>query len=121
MSSSQERFSHDWFDQWNEVDSYVDSDGNVNRIPLRLTSSNLVVYGGADYDEAMKEFDHEHYQPVSVGGKVPVQVWFNDFHDTDCGPFDRVNAYTETWFSFFVTPKDKPTRITVRVPIFLQR
>ena len=110
------RFSNKWFQQWTQTDSYLASDGYVARIPLRLMSTNLVLYGTADYDEALKEFEHEDFVPVTVGGKVPVQIWFNNFLDTDCGPSDCINAYTETWFSFPVTVKANPLDLPFESP-----
>ena len=95
----------EWFEQWNQTDSYLASDGTINRIPLRLTSSNVIIYGSANLTEVLREFEHEDYQPVTVAGKVPVQIWCNNFIDTDCGSKDTVNPYLETWYSFPVTPK----------------
>ena len=45
------KLNHPWFEQWPESDSYKASDGTVNRIPLRLTSSNLIIYGSANLNE----------------------------------------------------------------------
>jgi hypothetical protein len=101
------------------TDSYLASDGHVNRIPLRLTSTNLVIYGTATLAEVLKEFAHEEFRPVTVGGKVPVQIWFNNFTDTDCGPLDRVNSYVETWYSFPVTPKASPLDLPYESPFSL--
>ena len=64
----------------------------------------------------LKEFEHEDYTPVRVGGKVPVQIWFNHFLDTDCGPSDRTNPYNETWYSFPVTPKSEPLDLPYESP-----
>ncbi len=100
--------SDKWFEQWTETDSYLASDGHINRIPLRLTSSNIIIYGSASLHEVLKEFDHEDHRPVTVGGQVPVQLWCNNFVDTDCGPKNRVNPYLETWYSFPVTTKSSP-------------
>ena len=36
---------------------------------------------------------------------MPVQIWCNNFVDTDCGSKDTMNPYLETWYSFPVTPK----------------
>ena len=96
---------HPWFGQWPETDSYRASDGTINRIPLRLTSSNLIIYGSANLNEVLKQFEHEDHIPVTVSGEVPVQIWCNNFIDTDCGPSEVTNPYTETWYSFPVTPK----------------
>ena len=79
-----------------------------NRIPLRLASTNVVLYGTAKLSEVLKEFEHEDHRPVTVGGDVPVQLWCNNFVDTDCGPTGRNNPYIETWYSFPVTPKSAP-------------
>ena len=95
----------EWFEQWNQTDSYLASDGTINRIPLRLTSSNVIIYGSANLTEVLREFEHEDYQPVTVDGEVPVQIWCNNFIDTDCGSKDTVNPYLETWYSFPVIPK----------------
>lgn len=97
-----------WFEQWTETDSYLASDGHINRIPLRLTSSNVIIYGRASLGEVLKEFEHEDHRPVTVGGEVPIQLWCNNFVDTDCGPKNRVNPYLETWYSFPVTSKLSP-------------
>ena len=113
------RFSDPWFDRWPMTDSYLASDGHVARIPLRLQSTNLVIYGGADFSETLKEFEHEDFVPVSVGGRTPVQLWCNNFTDTDCGPTDRVNPYLETWFSFPVAPKDSPIEMPYESPFSL--
>ena len=105
MNNQEKKFSDKWFDQWVQTDSYLASDNHINRIPLRLTSSNIVIYGAATLSEVLKDFEHEDHHPVTVGGKVPVQLWCNNFIDTDCGPTDTVNPYIETWYSFPVTPK----------------
>jgi hypothetical protein len=106
----------EWFKQWPQTDSYQASNGYVYRIPLRLTSTNVVIYGSANLDAVLKEFKHESYRPVTVGNKVPVQIWFNNFIDTDCGPADRLNPYIETWYSFPVTPKSQPLDLPYETP-----
>ena len=103
----EKELSDEWFEQWTQTDSYLASDNHVNRIPLRLRSSNIVIYGSANLSEVLKEFEHEDHHPITVGGKVPVQLWCNNFIDTDCGPADTVNPYVETWYSFPVTPKSE--------------
>jgi len=105
VSNKEKNLSDKWFKQWTQTDSYLASDNHINRIPLRLTSSNIVIYGEATLSEVLKEFEHEDHHPVTVGGKVPVQLWCNNFIDTDCGPIDNVNPYIEIWYSFPVTPK----------------
>ena len=44
MSNKEKKLSDKWFDQWVQTDSYLASDNHINRIPLRLTSSNIVIY-----------------------------------------------------------------------------
>ena len=65
----------EWFEQWNQTDSYLASDGTINRIPLRLTSSNVIIYGSANLTEVLREFEHEDYQPVTVDGEVPCLLY----------------------------------------------
>ncbi len=116
MPTANRRFSNEWFDRWPMTGSYRASDGQINRLPLRLTSTNLVIYGAATLAEVQKEFAHEDFRPLTVGGKVPVQIWFNNFVDTDCGPFDRINAYVETWYSFPVTVKSQSVDLPYEHP-----
>ena len=96
MGDQERKLSDPWFEQWVQTDAYRASDGHVNRIPLRLASSNVVIYGGAKLSEVLDDFEHEDHCPVTVGGDVPVQLWCNNFLDTDCGPADRPNPYIET-------------------------
>ena len=116
MSTEEKKLSDEWFHQWTQTESYLASDGHVNRIPLRLTSSNVIVYGSASLSEVLKEFEHEDYRPVTVGGHVPVQLWCNNFIDTDCGPSDRINPYIEIWYSFPVTTKLAPLELPYEGP-----
>jgi hypothetical protein len=100
---------HDpWFSQWPETDRYLASDGSINRIPLRLAAHETIIYGAADLDMMLEDFADEDWTPVTVGGKAAVQIWLNNFTDTDCGPADQVNPYHETWFSLPVTKKSAP-------------
>jgi hypothetical protein len=116
LSIKEKKLSDKWFQQWTQTDSYLASDGHVNRIPLRLSSSNVIVYGSANLSEVLKEFEHEDHRPVTVAGKVPVQLWCNNFIDTDCGPSDRINPYLEIWYSFPVTVKSKPLDLPYESP-----
>merc|ERR1719201_890363 len=75
----------------------------MNRLPLRLESSNVFLYGTVDPAKMWKDYDDEEFQPVLVGGKAVVNIWFNNFTDTDCG-----GAYLETWYNTFVTRKSEP-------------
>ncbi len=116
MSSREKKLSDAWFAQWRQTDAYLASDGHINRIPLRLTSSNLVLYGSAQLSEVLRDLEHEDHRPVTVGGAVPLQLWCNNFIDTDCGPVDRANPYIETWYSFPVTPKSAPLDLPYESP-----
>ncbi len=116
MANNDKKLSDAWFQQWTQTDGYRASDGFVNRIPLRLTSTNVVLYGGASLAAVLKEFEHEDYRPVTVGRQVPVQIWCNNFLDTDCGPPDRVNPYLEVWYSFPVTKKSAPLDLPLESP-----
>jgi hypothetical protein len=116
MSNQDRPLSHKWFEQWTQTDTYLASDGYINRIPLRLASTNVVLYGKAKLSEVLKEFEHEDHRPVTVGGDVPVQLWCNNFVDTDCGPGDRINPYLEIWYSFPVTPKSAPLDLPYENP-----
>ncbi|HAC80521.1 MAG TPA: hypothetical protein DCG06_09520 [Deltaproteobacteria bacterium] len=116
MSHPERKLSDKWFEQWAKTDSYMASDGHSNRIPLRLASTNVVLYGKAKLSEVLKEFEHEDHRPVTVAGDVPVQLWCNNFVDTDCGPADQINPYVETWYSFPVTPKSAPLDLPYESP-----
>ena len=116
MSKQRKILAEKWFEQWTQTSSYLASDGHVNRIPLRLASTNVVLYGKATLSEVLKEFEHEDHRPVTVGGDVPVQLWCNNFIDTDCGPADRENPYIEIWYSFPVTPKSAPLDLPYEGP-----
>lgn len=53
---------------------------------------------------------------MTVGGKAAVQIWLNNFTDTDCGTEEKVNPYYETWFSLPVTKKDAPLDLPYESP-----
>lgn len=82
---------------------YVDEDGFVMRMPLRLESTEVMIYGTVDADKMWADFPDEKFKPVLVGGKAIISVWFNNFTDTDCG-----GTYWETWYNTFVTDKGEP-------------
>jgi hypothetical protein len=105
-NGSQQRFADPWWRKYDTpTDGFIDSSGKVNRLPLRLESTEVIVYGFADAKKMWAEFEAlgEPFVPVLVGGKAVVTVWFNNFTDTDCG-----GAYLETWYNTFVTPKGEP-------------
>jgi hypothetical protein len=116
MENVEDTVKAQWFQQHTYTDSYIASNGFKQRIPIRLRSSNTIVYGAADLEAVLKDFEHEEYTPVRVGGKVPVQIWFNNFYDTDCGPEEELNPYLETWYSFPVTKKDQPMELPLESP-----
>lgn len=98
------RFSDGWFRKYDQpTGGFRSPDGFVNRLPLRLESSNIFLYGTVDAAKMWREFEDEPFVPVLVGGKAVVNMWFNNFTDTDCG-----GEYWETWYNTFVTPKGEP-------------
>lgn len=102
MSSG--RFPDPWFRKFDEPTSgFKDASGFVSRLPLRLQSNEMIVFGTVDADKMWADFDGEDFAPILVGGKAVVSVWFNNFIDTDCG-----GSYLETWYNTFVTRTDEP-------------
>jgi len=85
--------------------------GKKQPLPLRLHSHEMVLTGTADLEKVRADFAEEYYTPVSIGGKASVQIWMNNFTDTDCGNADTKNPYLETWTSTWVTPKDEPLEL----------
>merc|ERR1719163_1620519 len=75
----------------------------MSRLPLRLQATNVLVHGLVDANKLWKEFEDEPFQPVLVGGKAILTIFFNNFIDTDCG-----GSYLETWYNSVVTPKGTP-------------
>jgi len=62
--------------------------GKKMPLPLRLHSHETVLTGTADLAKVRADFEEEYYTPVSIGGKASVQIWMNNFTDTDCGNAD---------------------------------
>lgn len=101
------RFADPWFRQFDRpTDGYMDAMGFVNRLPLRLMSTEVFVHGLVDATKMWSDFDEAAFQPILCGDKAVVSVWFNNFVDTDCG-----GEYWETWYNTFVTPKDQPQEV----------
>merc|ERR1711934_918145 len=97
------RFADEWWRKFDKpTHGYRDSSGFVNRLPLRLESTELIIWGLVDADKMWAEYDDEDFHPILVGGKAVVTVWLNQFTDTDCG-----GAYLETWYNTFVTKKSE--------------
>ena len=86
FKSNVKRFTDPWWKQF-EIPTcgYRDSSGFVNRLPLRLESEELFVYGTVDAKKMWNNFEDELYTPILVGDKAVVMIWFNSFTDTDCG------------------------------------
>ena len=86
LKSNVKRFTDPWWKQF-EIPTcgYRDSSGFVNRLPLRLESEELFVYGTVDAKKMWNNFEDELYTPILVGDKAVVMIWFNSFTDTDCG------------------------------------
>lgn len=98
------RFKDDWFRKYDTpTDGYIDSKGFMNRLPLRLESSEMFVYGTVDPKKMWADYADENFVPILVGGKAVISIWFNNFTDTDCG-----GSYLETWYNTFVTKKGEP-------------
>jgi hypothetical protein len=97
-------FSDPWFRQFDQcTDGLVDSKGFTSRLPLRLESSEAMIHGFVDAKKMWADFDGEAFQPILVGGKAVVSIWFNNFTHTDCG-----GEYWESWYNTFVTPTGEP-------------
>jgi len=99
------RFVDPFFRQYDRAtDGFEDSTGFMNRLPLRLEATNLVIHGLVDADKMWAPYkDDEAFQPVLVGGKGVITIFMNCFSDTDCG-----GSYLETWYNSYVTPKGTP-------------
>jgi len=96
------RFADPWWRKFDmPTDGFRDATGFVSRLPLRLESTEMIVFGTVDADKMWAEFADEDFQPILVGGKAVMSVWFNNFTDTDCG-----GSYYETWYNTFVTRKN---------------
>lgn len=99
-----QRFADPWWRKFDTpTDGFRDASGFVNRLPLRLESTEMIVFGTVDSGKMWAEFENEHFQPILVGGKAVISIWFNNFIDTDCG-----GSYLETWYNTFVTRTDAP-------------
>lgn len=95
------------------TDGFRDASGFVNRLPLRLESTEMIVFGTVDAEKMWAEFADEDFQPILVGGKAVMSVWFNNFTDTDCG-----GSYYETWYNTFVTRKGSaPLSLPMESPL----
>ena len=115
LKSNVKRFTDPWWKQFEiPICGYRDSSGFVNRLPLRLESEELFIYGTVDAKKMWNNFEDELYTPILVGDKAVVMIWFNSFTDTDCG-----GAFLETIYNTFVTPKDTPIKIPYKTPFSL--
>ena len=114
--SLRQRFSDPWWRSFDKpTDGYRDSLGFVNRLPLRLESDELIVYGTVDAKAVWSDYEDEIYSPITIDGdKAVVSVWFNKFKDTDCG-----GAYLETWYNTFVSRKNQSSDIKYTSPYSL--
>ena len=65
------RFQDPWFRSFDKpTHGYRDSTGFVNRLPLRLQSEELMVYGFVDPSKLWAEYHDEAFTPILVGDKV---------------------------------------------------
>jgi len=107
LASAVARFDDPWFKTYeNATDRYKATNGQVYRLPLRLASSSSFLYGAADMAVVMAAMQDEDFIPVSVGGRAALNVWFNNFSDTDIG-----GGYYETFVAVSVTARDDPMEI----------
>jgi len=111
VAAAWDTHGYPWFDQFPAEEYYQMPNGKKHQLPLRLHSHELVLTGTADLQSVKESFQEEYYTPVSVGGKASVQIWMNNFTDTDCGNADTKNPYLETWISTWATPKDSPLEL----------
>jgi len=111
LAAAWDTHGYPWFDQWKVEERYMMPNGKLMNLPLRLHSHESVLTGTADLKAVRASFEEEFYTPVSVGGKAAVQIWMNNFTDTDCGNDDTRNPYLETWVSTWVTPKVAPLEL----------
>jgi hypothetical protein len=103
-TSASGRFPEAWWRKYDKAEhGYVDSQGFMNRLPLRLAATNVIIHGLVDADKMWKEFSDEAFQPVLVGDKAVMTIFLNNFIDTDCG-----GSYLESWYNSVVTPKGTP-------------
>lgn len=97
------RFADPWWRKFDEpTDGFKDSEGFVNRLPLRLESTEMIVFGTTDAEKMWAEFEDEDFLPILVGGKAVISIWFNNFTDSDCG-----GSYLETWYNTFVSRRSE--------------
>lgn len=103
--SSGARFTDPWFRKYDKITGgFVDAMGFMNRMPLRLESTEVMIYGTVDADKMWSRYADERFKPVLVGGKAVISIWFNNFKDTDCG-----GSYLESWYNTFVTAEEEVT------------
>jgi len=96
------RFADPWWRKFDvPTDGFRDATGFVSRLPLRLESTEMIIFGTVDAAAMWAEFADEDFQSILVGDKAVLSVWFNNFTDTDCG-----GSYYETWYNTFVTRKN---------------
>jgi len=115
------RFADPWWRKFDQpTDGFRDATGFVSRLPLRLESTEMIVFGTVDAEKMWAEFGDEDFVPILVGGKAVMSLWFNNFTDTDCG-----GSYLETWYNTFVTrkgaeqvnlPMDSPFSVIIADP-----
>lgn len=113
VAAAWDTHGYPWYDQFPAEEYFQMPNGKKHQLPLRLHSRELVLTGTANLESVKESFESEgeYYTPLSVGGKAVVELWMNNFTDTDCGNDDTKNPYLETWISTWVTPKDSPHEI----------
>jgi len=116
MAQCVPNFPEQWWRQFDTATSgFRDETGFISRLPLRLASNEMVIHGTCDAEKMWADFSLEtKWTPVLVGGKAVVNLWLNNFLETDCG-----GSYRETWINALVTAKDEPLSLPYESPFSL--
>ena len=113
------RFNDAWWLNFDKPsDGYRDFTGFVHRLPIRMESADLVVYGTVDAKTLVADaFEDEFYTPIIVGEEnhAVISISFRNISDSDCG-----GKYYEIVSAVFVSPKDeKPMNVPFTTPFSL--
>jgi len=98
------RFADPWFGPYNTpTGGFRDSSGFVNRIPGRIEAYGLSVMGTVDAGKMWAEIGNSDFQPLLVGGKAVVTIFFQRYTDSDFG-----GPCVEMIYLTQVTRRDEP-------------
>ena len=112
------RFSDPWWRSFDKPsDGYRDFTGFVHRLPFRMESSDLVLYGIVDAKSLIEDvFEDELYTPITIGNenKAVISIAFKDIRDTDGG------KYYEIFYATYVSKKENcPINVPFKTPFSL--